>query len=42
MRIVTPHLAWATLAARQRLLDESVENVRAFLAGRRRNVVNGV
>jgi glycerate dehydrogenase len=31
---VTPHIAWATRAARARLLDASVENVRAFLDGR--------
>ena len=36
----TPHIAWATRAARQRLLDTTVENVRAFLAGRPQNVVN--
>ena len=30
---VTPHIAWATLAARQRLLQTAVDNVRAFLAG---------
>jgi glycerate dehydrogenase len=36
---ITPHNAWATKAARQRLLDEVVENIRAFLAGRKRNVV---
>ena len=40
--IITPHQAWATLAARQRLLDESVANVRAFLAGESRNVVNAM
>ena len=39
---ITPHIAWATRAARQRLLDTVVENVRAFLAGRPQNVVNGV
>jgi glycerate dehydrogenase len=38
--IVTPHLGWASREARQRLLDESVENVRSFLAGTPRNVVN--
>ena len=38
---VTPHLAWATRQARQRLLNLGVENVAAFLAGRPRNVVNG-
>jgi glycerate dehydrogenase len=37
---VTPHIAWATRAARSRLLDTAVENVRAFLAGRPQNVVN--
>jgi glycerate dehydrogenase len=36
---VTPHLAWATLAARGRLLAAAVENVKAFLAGRARNAV---
>lgn len=38
--IVTPHLAWATVAARRRLLEIAVENVRAFLAGKPQNVVN--
>lgn len=37
---VTPHLAWATHAARQRLINEMVENLRAFLAGTPRNQVN--
>ena len=39
---ITPHIGWATRAARQRLLDAVVANVRAFLAGTPRNVVNGV
>ncbi len=30
---VTPHVGWATLEARQRLLDTTVDNIRAFLAG---------
>jgi glycerate dehydrogenase len=38
--IVTPHMAWASLAARQRLLACTVRNVEAFLAGRPINVVN--
>lgn len=38
--IITPHLAWATKAARQRLLDQSVENVKRFLEGNPVNVVN--
>jgi glycerate dehydrogenase len=37
---VTPHIAWATRAARARLLQTVVDNVRAFLAGRPKNVVN--
>ena len=28
---ITPHIAWATRAARQRLLDMAVANVRAFI-----------
>jgi glycerate dehydrogenase len=36
---ITPHLAWATVAARTRLLQEAAENVRAFLAGKERNIV---
>lgn len=38
--LVTPHQAWATAAARRRLLAESAANVRAFLAGSPRHVVN--
>lgn len=40
--VITPHIAWASVAARRRLLSETVGNVAAFLAGRPRNVVNGV
>jgi glycerate dehydrogenase len=39
---VTPHIAWATRAARERLLRVAVENVAAFLGGKPQNVVNGV
>jgi glycerate dehydrogenase len=39
---ITPHIAWATRAARERLLHAAVDNVAAFLAGRAKNVVNGV
>jgi glycerate dehydrogenase len=38
--IVTPHLAWASLAARKRLMKILAENVSSFLAGRPANVVN--
>ena len=37
---VTPHIAWATLAARRRLLAATVENLKAFLEGVPTNVVN--
>jgi glycerate dehydrogenase len=37
---ITPHIAWATRAARARLLDVTVANIRAFLAGKPQNVVN--
>ena len=40
--IVTPHIAWATKEARARLMDIAVENVRAFIAGKPVNVVNGI
>ena len=39
---ITPHIAWATQAARKRLLQVSVDNVAAFIAGKPQNVVNGV
>lgn len=39
--LITPHLAWATRAARTRLMQIAVANVAAFLAGTARNVVNG-
>ena len=39
--IITPHVAWATRAARRRLIETTAENIRAFGAGTPRNVVNG-
>ena len=38
--ILTPHLAWATEAARGRLISETAGNLAAFREGRPRNVVN--
>jgi glycerate dehydrogenase len=37
--LVTPHIAWASTNARQRLLDEIAANIRAWLDGIPRNVV---
>lgn len=38
--IITPHMAWGTLAARRRLMAATVANVEALLAGHPINVVN--
>ncbi|MES2307933.1 MAG: D-2-hydroxyacid dehydrogenase [Verrucomicrobiota bacterium] len=38
--LITPHLAWATLAARQKLMNQTVENVRSFIAGKPIHIVN--
>ncbi len=38
--VITPHLAWTSLPARQRLLATTVDNVRAILTGAPVNVVN--
>ena len=37
---ITPHIAWATIEARRRLLAAVVANITAFLKGSRTNVVN--
>ena len=37
---ITPHVAWATVEARTRLMQIAVENIRAFLNGTPQNVVN--
>jgi glycerate dehydrogenase len=38
--LLTPHIAWATLAARKRLMATTAENIEAFLKGTPINVVN--
>ena len=40
--LITPHISWAPRESRQRIMDASVENLRAFLTGKPVNVVNGV
>ncbi|NBS32328.1 MAG: D-2-hydroxyacid dehydrogenase [Planctomycetia bacterium] len=37
--LITPHIAWATRAARERLIAATAENIRSFLAGTPQNVV---
>jgi glycerate dehydrogenase len=39
--LVTPHLGWGTVEARSRLADEVARNLAAFIAGQRRNRVEG-
>jgi glycerate dehydrogenase len=38
--LITPHIAWASLAARRRLTSTTVKNVEAFLKGEPINIVN--
>lgn len=37
---ITPHIAWASTAARERLMQIMLENIRAYLEGKPINVVN--
>jgi glycerate dehydrogenase len=38
--LITPHIAWATLEARRRLMAVTAENIAAFIDGKPINVVN--
>lgn len=38
--IITPHMAWASVEARTRCVQEAFKNAEAFLRGESRNVVN--
>lgn len=38
---ITPHIAWATKEARQRIMDCTLKNLQAFLDGEPVNMVNG-
>lgn len=37
--LITPHIAWASFSARQRLMQSVADNIRAFLDGAPRNVI---
>lgn len=38
--IITPHLAWASTEARNRVVEETYKNIQAFCSGIARNIVN--
>jgi glycerate dehydrogenase len=38
--IITPHIGWASRETRQALVNEIAENIKAFLQGKKRNIVN--
>ena len=38
--IITPHISWAPIESRQRLMDIAVENVKSFIDGNSLNTVN--
>lgn len=38
--VITPHIAWASMESRRRLLNVSADNVRSYLAGGPQNVVS--
>ncbi len=40
--ILTPHIAWASREARQRIIDQTTENIQAFKAGAPIRVVNSL
>lgn len=37
--VLTPHIAWASVEARERLFNDLIENIRAFYKGEKRNRV---
>lgn len=37
--IITPHMSWASVESRTRLVEEVAKNIEAFLAGQDRNIV---
>ncbi|MBS4219081.1 D-2-hydroxyacid dehydrogenase [Bacillus sp. FJAT-49711] len=38
--VITPHIAWATKEARERLMEIAVSNVQSFIEGKAVNIVN--
>ena len=40
--LITPHISWAPKESRQRIMDVSYENLKAYVSGKPINVINGV
>jgi len=38
--VITPHISWAPKESRARLMDIAVDNLKSFLEGKAKNVVN--
>ena len=39
--LITPHIAWASIEARNRMTGEIMQNMESYFAGGRRNRVDG-
>ncbi len=39
---ITPHISWAAIECRQRLVDYSLDNLKAWINNESKNIVNGV
>ena len=37
---ITPHISWAAIECRQRLIDYSLDNLKAYIEGKQQNTVN--
>ena len=38
--LITPHIAWATISSRQRLLETVTANIKSFIDANPKNIVN--
>ena len=38
--LITPHISWAPKESRQRIMDMTADNIRSFIAGTPKNIVN--
>ena len=38
--IITPHISWAPVESRQRIMEQTARNIKAFMDGEPINVIN--